>query len=45
LVLDLAPRVLVLDGGKLMADGPARELLADGALMERHGLEVPYRLR
>lgn len=45
LVLDLAPRVLVLDAGKLAADGPARELLADAALMEHHGLEVPYRLR
>lgn len=45
LVLDLAPRVLVLDGGKLAADGSARDLLADSALMEHHGLEVPYRLR
>lgn len=45
LVLDLAPRVLVLDAGQLAADGPTRELLADSALMEQHGLEVPYRLR
>jgi len=45
LVLDLAPRVLVLDAGKLAADGPTRDLLADSALMEHHGLEVPYRLR
>lgn len=45
LVLDLCPRVLVLDGGSLAADGPAAELLADVDLMTRHGLEVPYRLR
>ncbi len=45
LVLDLCPRVLVLDGGRLAADGPAAELLADADLMGRHGLEVPYRLR
>ncbi|MBX9583193.1 MAG: energy-coupling factor ABC transporter ATP-binding protein [Gemmataceae bacterium] len=45
LVLDLCPRVLVLDGGALAADGPAAALLADPDLMGRHGLEVPYRLR
>lgn len=45
LVLDLCPRVLILADGTLMADGPARELLANEALMTMHGLEVPYRLR
>lgn len=45
LVLDLCSRVLVLDAGKLVADGPAGELLADPELIEKHGLEVPYRLR
>jgi cobalt/nickel transport system ATP-binding protein len=45
LVLETCGRVLVLDGGKLVAVGPVRDILADGALMERHGLEVPYRLR
>jgi cobalt/nickel transport system ATP-binding protein len=45
LVLDLCSRVLVLDGGRLLADGPAAKLLADAELMDRHGLEVPYRLR
>ncbi|MCS6866853.1 MAG: energy-coupling factor ABC transporter ATP-binding protein [Gemmataceae bacterium] len=45
LVLDLCPRVLILDAGRLVADGPAEQLLADGELMERHGLEVPYRLQ
>jgi cobalt/nickel transport system ATP-binding protein len=45
LVLDTCPRVLVLDGGQLAADGPAGAILADAELMARHGLEVPYRLR
>ncbi|MBL8867156.1 MAG: ABC transporter ATP-binding protein [Gemmataceae bacterium] len=44
MVLDLCPRVLVLDGGRLAADGPAESLLADATLMETHGLEVPGRL-
>jgi cobalt/nickel transport system ATP-binding protein len=45
LVLETCDRVLVLDRGRLCADGPARALLADAALMEAHGLEVPYSLR
>ena len=44
MVLDTCTRVVVLDGGVVAADGPAAELLADVELMERHGLEVPYRL-
>ena len=38
-------RALMLDHGKLVADGPTRTLLADAALMEEHGLEVPASLR
>jgi cobalt/nickel transport system ATP-binding protein len=45
LVLDTCPRTLVLDAGQLAADGPTEKLLADVELMEKHGLEVPYRLR
>jgi cobalt/nickel transport system ATP-binding protein len=45
LILDTCRRVLVLDGGRLVADGPAESVLADADLMAAHGLEVPYRLR
>lgn len=44
LILQTCERVLLLDGGRLMADGPARCVLADAKLMEAHGLEVPYSL-
>ena len=45
MVLDTCQRVLVLDRGRLIADGPAAAILADAPLMDAHGLEVPYRLR
>ena len=44
-VLDLCQRALVLDGGKIQADGPVEQVLANPNLMEKHGLEVPWRLR
>ena len=34
-------KVGILDGGRLVADGPTVELLCDAALMEQHGLESP----
>jgi cobalt/nickel transport system ATP-binding protein len=45
LILQTCDRVLLLDRGRLIADGAARTILADAALMEAHGLEVPYSLR
>jgi cobalt/nickel transport system ATP-binding protein len=45
LILQTCPRVVLLDGGRLITEGPARTLLADAALMEKHGLEAPYSLR
>jgi cobalt/nickel transport system ATP-binding protein len=45
LVVELCSRVLVLDGGRLVAHGPAVEVLSDEALMLRHSLEKPHTLR
>jgi cobalt/nickel transport system ATP-binding protein len=45
MVLETCQRVLLLDGGRLIADGLGRQVLGDAALMEAHGLEVPYSLR
>lgn len=45
MILDTCRRVCVLDRGQIVAQGRCQEVLADAALMEAHGLEVPYRLR
>jgi cobalt/nickel transport system ATP-binding protein len=44
LVRETCGRVLVLDGGRLICDGSTQTILADAALMEAHGLEVPHSL-
>ena len=44
-VMDLCSRVLVLDSGKVQADGGTERVLSDPLIMDRHGLEVPWRLR
>ena len=45
MILDTCQRVVVLDHGSVVATGQAENLLRDVALMDAHGLEVPYRLR
>jgi cobalt/nickel transport system ATP-binding protein len=45
MVVELCPRVVVLDHGRVVAQGPATEILADEALMLEHGLERPHVLR
>jgi len=45
LVLDACDTVWVIDEGRLQAAGPTRRILSDPLLMDRHGLEVPWRLR
>lgn len=45
LILDICPRVILLDEGKIVANGGAKKILKDKSLMESHGLEVPLSLR
>jgi cobalt/nickel transport system ATP-binding protein len=44
LVLEVCDRVLLMDGGRIVADGAPHEVMGDVALMERHGLERPHSL-
>jgi len=45
LVRELCSRVLLIDKGRLCADGPVDDILADTALMRAHGQEVPASLK
>ena len=40
--LELCPRAVIMDQGKIVADGQTFDLLSDRALMSRHRLELPY---
>lgn len=44
MLLEVCPRVILIDGGRIRADGPARAVLGDAALMAAHGQEVPHSL-
>ena len=44
LVWTLCPRTVIMDGGRIVADGATAELLQDATLMERHGLETPFQI-
>jgi cobalt/nickel transport system ATP-binding protein len=41
LVREIFPRMIILDEGRLVADGPTQTLMDDPALLEAHGLERP----
>jgi energy-coupling factor transporter ATP-binding protein EcfA2 len=41
LVDELLPRTVILDEGRVVADGPTKTLLKDVELLDRHGLEPP----
>jgi cobalt/nickel transport system ATP-binding protein len=43
-ILETCSRVILLEGGAICADGNPREVMVDGNLMEKHGLEVPHSL-
>ncbi|HMQ51134.1 MAG TPA: ABC transporter ATP-binding protein [Anaerolineae bacterium] len=44
-ILEVCDRVLLLDEGRIIADGDPRVVMADAVLMEAHGLEKPHSLR
>jgi len=41
LVGEVFARMVIMDEGRIVADGPTQELLADERLLEAHGLEKP----
>lgn len=43
-ILEVCDRVILLDDGRIIADGNPREVMADQQLMEAHGLEKPHSL-
>ena len=45
LILELCNRVVVLDKGKIVADGDTRAILSNPSLMEQHSLEIPLSLK
>lgn len=43
-VLEVCNRVIILDGGHIVADGDPQDILSRHDLLEQHSLEVPYSL-
>ena len=41
LVAEVFPRVVVMDEGQIVADGPTESILSDDPLLQAHGLERP----
>lgn len=44
MIWDTCTRVILLDGGAVVADGPAETILRDRRLLEAHSMELPLRL-
>jgi energy-coupling factor transporter ATP-binding protein EcfA2 len=45
MAIELCDRAILLDGGRVVAEGPTPDLLSNAALMDAHGLEVPLSLK
>ncbi len=43
-IMDTCDRAILIDDGRIIADGPSKEILSDKELLESHGLELPLRL-
>jgi len=41
LVKEILPRTVIMDEGRVVADGPTETIMRDTKLLERHGLEAP----
>lgn len=41
MVRELLPRMVIMDEGRMVADGPTEELLQDEQMLQAHGLEKP----
>lgn len=44
MALELCERGVIMDDGRIVADGMIKDILQDKILLENHGLEVPYSL-
>lgn len=44
-IWDTCGRTLLMAEGRIVADGPTEEILRDGELLERYGLELPLSLQ
>ena len=44
MVQELFPRMVIMDEGHVVADGPTKALMSNIELLEAHGLESPYAL-
>ncbi len=40
--LELCERSVIIDGGRIVADGPTRDILSDTALLAEHRLALPF---
>lgn len=45
MIFDTCSRVILLSGGKIVADGPVELILKNKELLEAHRLELPYRFQ
>ncbi|WP_029231970.1 energy-coupling factor ABC transporter ATP-binding protein [Butyrivibrio sp. VCB2006] len=44
-IMDTCERTVLLDEGRIIADGASKDILSDEALLTEHGLELPLRLQ
>jgi cobalt/nickel transport system ATP-binding protein len=44
-ILELCDRVILMDAGRIVAQGKPKQVMGDRDLMRQYGLEVPYSLR